>query len=204
MNRKTFLLSTIAGSVTVSTGALNSAQAEPSMPLSVSILANEILPPRPTFSPEPTRFLSMPARYPHIVVAIRNESSAPIRIWTDGCSMGCYNLTFELLGVEDKPLPKPVRLSRGSLGFGGNVPDYTLLAPGEMALREAELAQGPEPPNGRIGWMYWDFPRIPEGSGVHVRLRAVYEIPANADTRAHQVWTGRIVSPTYRYLCQLT
>jgi len=204
MNRKAFLLSTIAGSVAVSTGAQDAAQAAPSMPISVSILANEIVTPNPTLSPEPIRFLDMPARYPHIVVAIRNESSAPIRIWADRCGMGCNNLTFELLGVDDTPLPKPVRLLRGALQFGADMPVSTLLSPGEAALREAEIAQGPEPPNGRNGWMYWDFPQITDGAGVTVQLRAVYEVPANVDTREHKVWTGRVVSPTYRYLCRLS
>lgn len=198
MNRKTFLLSTIGGAA-ASVCAQNRVQAETTTPLSLSILASEILPPAPPLAPEPIRFLTMPARFPHIAIAIRNESSSPIRIWTDGCGMGCTNLSFELLGVDDMLSAKPIRLQRGALAFGGNAPTCTLLAPGEMALREAEIHQGPEPPNGRHGWTYWDFPQIAEGTGVKVRLQAVYEIPPNADTREHDVWTGRIVSPAFWY-----
>lgn len=201
MNRKAFLLSTITGSMAAC--AQNSVRAEAITPISVSILASEILPPDAALFPEPIRLLTMPPRFPHISVAIRNTSGSPVRIWTDRCGVGCTNLTFELLAVDDTPLPKPIQLLRGGLQFGGNVPSWTLLAPGEMALREAEIHQGPEPPNGRQGWMYWDFPRITEEAGVTVQLRAIYEIQPNGDTRAHDVWTGRVVSPTQRYLIRM-
>ena len=46
----------------------------------------------------------------------------------------------------------------------------------------------------------WRDPPLPEqGKSRTVRLRAIFEVPADQETKANQVWTGKALSPEDAY-----
>ena len=65
-------------------------------------------------------------------------------------------------------------------GWDKNYPDRTTIPPGDHLLFEVSFDEAT-----------WQAPPLPEsGKSRTVRLQAIFEVPADQDTKANQVWTG--------------
>jgi hypothetical protein len=196
MNRKQFLLSVAGAGLGAAETPSGGEEAEPKPLLAVSIAPSEILRSGVSEDRSLLRRITLKQPSPHLNIALRNLSDQPLHLWSEGCSWGCYNLSLEVAAIEEKVLEKPLKVERGGVQFGANAPTITVLPPGEMIVREAELNLPREGQGVPQGWAYWGFPFPPEGRSRKIQMRAVYEVHPDAYTRKHRVWTGRIVSPT--------
>lgn len=120
----------------------------------------------------------------HVVVT--NVSTRPIRLWRDWCSWGYFNLSF--VGTERDG--KTFTVKRKPRGWDKNDPDWAIILPGDHMVLDVVFKDGtwdydPAPTVGRL-WRVW--------------LRAVFEVPADDQTKEHGVWTGLVTSPDDVYL----
>jgi hypothetical protein len=113
-------------------------------------------------------------------VVLKNRGSAPIKIWTAGCSFGYSALTLEWTDASGKT----VRVTRKPVVFKQNTPMTLTIAPGASTTVEVAPASS--------GWVGAPLPA--PGSSARVTLRAVYHIPADSLTRQYGVWTGTATS----------
>ena len=117
----------------------------------------------------------------HFHVILSNTSSRAQRVFRDSNSWGYYSLSFELEeGGGRKWVAKKKRTA-----FSMNVPSWWEIPPGENLVID----------------VYWGDERTWEGfppfrTDSKLRLRAVFEIKPDAETKQYQVWTGRMTSPT--------
>jgi hypothetical protein len=119
----------------------------------------------------------------HVVVT--NVSNQPLRLWREWCSWGYYNLSFEVTDEDGKT----TTVKKKQRGWRKNYPDWFLVAPSEHMVFDITLDES-----------VWENPPLPEkGKSRVVKMRAVLEIPEDADTKGSGVWTGKVVSPEHSY-----
>jgi hypothetical protein len=115
----------------------------------------------------------------HVVVA--NNSGKPINLWREWCSWGYPNLSFEV----DLGDGKIVMLKKKAGEWTKNYPDFQTLKPGDLYVIPVKF-------DGTL----WELP-IGKGEASKARdlkMRAVYHIETDEDSRKSEVWTGRIES----------
>lgn len=172
----------------------------PLKPLAIEILASEM---RLATDGKPGRvrvvqFRSRPLR---LNVLLRNTSDRPLRLWEEGNSWGFENLKLDVLALDGKTLPKPIRVVRTAAGWGANGPTFSELPPGESLIREV-LLEGPSKGVPSV-WTYFNFP-LPNNSEYRaIRLRAVYDIPKEAAAEKLKILTGQITSEPQDYLMRI-
>jgi hypothetical protein len=113
----------------------------------------------------------------HVVVT--NVTKEPVRLWREWCSWGYFNLFFEVQFGEEKPL-KMVKELRG---WDKNYPDFAEIAAGEHLVLEVKLDPG-----------VWRIPFEKAGEPRAARLRAIYAVEPDDESKRHVVWTGRVES----------
>ena len=120
----------------------------------------------------------------HFHVVLLNGSGQPVRLWAEWCSWGAENLRLELT----LPDGKRTTIRKHPLAYKRNAAAWFTLGPGEATVREVyPLSMEPR--------RMWDqFPEIPPGKTLRVKLRAVFEIPRDAYTEQRGVWAGRVES----------
>jgi len=138
----------------------------------------------------------------HFHVTLTNTSSHEIQLWREWCSWGYFALSFE---VEDSD-GKKWTIKRADRGWDKNYPDYFTLPPGESFPLDVELNDGtwenlsvfeaPGPGFIRVPG-YEDFPT---DKMKNIRMRAIYEVRGDSDSRENDVWTGSVVSPWDDYI----
>lgn len=122
-------------------------------------------------------------------VLLTNKSRRPVRVWQEWCSWGYYSLQFEAFGEDGtRHLLKKKRTS-----FYANFEDYVdLLSDGSVVwhvvLNPSEWED--------LSWLSKD-------TVEHVKLRAIYTIPADDDTKKYGIWTGRASSGIYDFILSL-
>ncbi len=128
----------------------------------------------------------------HIHVLITNTSDEPIRLWSDRYSWGYSNLSFEIIDEGGMAVGK---VSKKSRGWNKNFPDWLQIGPGESYVLNVDLFS-------EQGRKIWDG--VPKPIGVSakpylVKLRSVYEVKPDEQSRKIGVWTGKIKSSVGTY-----
>lgn len=118
-------------------------------------------------------------------VVITNVSGQPVRLWKEWCSWGYFNLSFVVTGRDGKTFV----VKRKPRGWDKNYPDWAIVPPGDhrvfdVSFEDSTWENVPVPPASRLG---------------RVRMKAVYEVPEDEQTRKHRVWTGQAASPEEAY-----
>lgn len=127
------------------------------------------------------RTLSLGESAAEFHVVLTNISSEPVRLWKEWCSWGYFNLTFELEFDDEKPVP----VEKTERGWDKNFPDFVEIPPGEHFVLPVRLTAD-----------VWKFDFVKRGGAEprRARLRAVYAVEPDDQSRAHGVWTGRVES----------
>jgi hypothetical protein len=121
----------------------------------------------------------------HFHVMVTNVSKETIRLWKEWCSWGYYNLSFEAREGEGK-----VKLiSKRIPGWEKNFPDWIAIPPGEHLIIDVGL----EPS------LWKNSPLAGRSGEATLRLKAIFEIPEDEDSKEHKVWTGRVTSAETEY-----
>jgi hypothetical protein len=121
----------------------------------------------------------------HFYVVVTNVSGEPIRLWKEWCSWGYFNLSFQV--TDDAG--RSVEVRKQNRDWTKNYPDMMIIPTGEHHVREINF----DPTT-------WENPPMTEaGRSRSVRLRAIYGIQANTETKEHGVWTGQVSSPEASY-----
>jgi hypothetical protein len=128
-----------------------------------------------------------PTRHFHVIV--RNIGETPQRIWDETFSWGYEALSFEVVGDDGSVSV----IRKKKTVFIRNVPASWVVDPGESFVFDVYLG------NRKI----WDGVPSPGPSCKTVRLRAVYAVLPDEESKKLSVWTGRVSSTTERIeLCQ--
>lgn len=123
----------------------------------------------------------------HVVVT--NVSKQPVRLWKEWCSWGYFNLSFVVTGEDGKTSV----VKKHGRNWANNFPDWMIIPPGDHLVYEVTFDEtvwegAPARPPGR------DL-----GQPLRVKMKAIYEVPADDHAREHGVWTGRVSSPEETY-----
>lgn len=126
----------------------------------------------------------------HFHVLVTNVSDGPVRLWSDRYSWGYGNLSFE--SIDDNG--NVTRIAKLPRDWGKNYPDWLELAAGESYVLNVDWTS-------EAGRALWDGP--PGAAGKQrptlVKLRGVYEVLPDDQSRKLGVWTGKITSPVGSY-----
>jgi len=206
MNRKRFLISA-AGATLAPALAPGLAMAEAThgaapdlvikdsaQGLALAILPSEFMPGADSKAPA-QRVIRFHSRPRHFNVVLRNTSRRPLRLWGEENSWGFYNLRLEITGLDGK-VQKPISVERGQVGWGGNGPRFVVLPPGEMLVREIELALTAE--DGTItstARSYYNFPFPADLTERQIQLAVYYTVLPSDASKTNGVWTGMIATP---------
>jgi hypothetical protein len=113
-------------------------------------------------------------------VVLTNVSDRLLRIWTEGNSWGYDALSFEISDRKGKTW----RAQRKPRPWDKNVPYYLLLEPHDQMVIEVTPANPDE----------WEgFPHAPDQPQTF-KMRAIFEIKPDRESKRLEVWTGRVVS----------
>jgi hypothetical protein len=154
--------------------------AEPQPP---DTLAVRIVP--TTFREPAGRAITLGGPTQHFHVVVTNVSGNPIRVWREWCSWGYFTLSFQATDEAGKT----TTVKKKDRGWDKNYPDWTTIPPGDHLVFEVSFDEAT-----------WQDPPLPEQGKVRtVRLRAIFEVPADQDTKASQIWTGKTLSPEDAY-----
>jgi hypothetical protein len=159
------------------------AQAPPAAPLTI-----QIVPTAARGTDRPALQLHEPRDHFHVVLT--NVSKETIRLWKEWCSWGYYNLSFEARNGGGKPKV----ISKRIPGWDDNFPDWIALPPGEQLIIDVGL----EPS------LWKNSPLVGRAEQATLRLKAIFEIPDDEDSKANKVWTGRVTSPETEYVLYWT
>lgn len=126
----------------------------------------------------------------HFHILVTNVSDKPIRLWTDRFSWGYDNLSFELIGDDGKVS----RIVKKPREYDKNFPDWLELEAGGSYVLNVDWFS-------EQGRAVWDDAPVANGKAkpTLVKLRAVYEVIPDEQSRKLGVWTGKIVSPEQMY-----
>jgi hypothetical protein len=119
----------------------------------------------------------------HVVVT--NNTTKAIRLWKEWCSWGYFNLSFE---ARDKD-GKLIKIARAERGWLKNYPDWIVVPPGEHFVIDVSFAEQP--------WTATPGP-LPRPQQT-IKLRAIYEISSDKETKQEGVWTGKVSSIEREY-----
>jgi hypothetical protein len=120
----------------------------------------------------------------HFHVVLLNHGDKPVRLWDEWCSWGAGNLRLEMTLPDGKRLT----VRKQPQEYSKNFPSWSTLGPGEATVREVY-------PLATQAGRAWDgFPKVGPGRTLRVKLRAVFEVPRDADTEQRGVWSGRVES----------
>lgn len=118
----------------------------------------------------------------HFAVVLRNTSDQPQRVWREWCSWGYFLLSFVVTDLAGKA----VAVRRPARVWTKNFPDFEEILPGESLVRDIYF--------GNDAWE--SFPRSEKADGNPFKLQAVFSSPADDQSKEHNVWSGKVVSPT--------
>jgi hypothetical protein len=121
----------------------------------------------------------------HFHVVVTNVSGEPIRLWKEWCSWGYFDLSFQ---VTDEA-GFSVKVEKNNRAWTKNFPDTEIIPPGGHHLQEVTF----DPTD-------WAGLPPPEANRRKaVRMKAIYDIRPDGETKEHGVWTGQVSSPEESY-----
>lgn len=115
-------------------------------------------------------------------VVLTNRSNQPLKLWKEWNSWGYYCLSFE---IQD-PQGRATNVAKGGMAWGRNFPDDIVLPPGESWVWDVQW-------DDKV-WNNLPKPSDAGKGGNHVKMRAVFEIKPDEESKEHGVWTGKIHS----------
>jgi hypothetical protein len=121
----------------------------------------------------------------HFSVVITNVGKSPVRLWRDWCSWGYFNLSFEATDQDGMR----VAVTKNQRAWDKNYPDWMIIPPGDHMVIEVAFDAA----------TWRNAPVPPPGQQRTVKLRALYEVPADAEAKTNKVWTGKASSPENTY-----
>jgi hypothetical protein len=127
----------------------------------------------------------------HFHVVVVNASDKPVRLWSDRFSWGYDNLSFELVADDGAVTP----ITKKPRGWDKNFPDWLELPPGGSYVLNVDWFSA-------AGREIWENAPLAGGAAPKPRLfklRAVYEIKPDGESKKLGVWTGKIASPVDVY-----
>ena len=146
----------------------------------------------PTSTDAQGRNIHLYKKSEHFYVVITNVSGNPIRLWREWNSWGYDNLSFVLVGSTGRNTV----ISKRPIGaWAKNSPDSAILAPGDHMVIEVTFDD--ETAQGETMWL--NAPAPETGDPLQIKMKAVYAIVANRDTKKYGIWTGRAFSPEDTY-----
>jgi len=119
-------------------------------------------------------------------VLLTNVSGKPIRLWQEWCSWGYDCLQLE---VTEKDGTKHL-LKKKRTNFYRNFPDYVELGQGDSVVWRVELRAS----------VWEDLSWLPKDRLPMVKLRALFTISEDGDSKEHGIWTGHEVSELYDFV----
>lgn len=119
-------------------------------------------------------------------VLLTNVSKKPVRVWQEWCSWGYYSLKFEAFGEDGKRH----LIKRKPTSFYANFPDCVELPPGESVVWRVEL----DPSE----WV--DLSWLATNKVEHVKLRAIYSVDTDEESKRYDVWVGCSSSRMYDFI----
>ena len=126
----------------------------------------------------------------HFHVLLTNVSGKPLRLWTDRYSWGYANLSFELVDEAGKV----TRIAKKPRGWSKNYPDWLEVEAGGSYVLSVDWTS-------EQGRGLWE--NAPSAMGRErptlVKIRAVYEVQLDDESRKLGVWTGKVTSPVETY-----
>jgi hypothetical protein len=127
--------------------------------------------------------LYRPSQHFHVVVT--NVSKEPVRLWREWCSWGYFNISFTVTDESGKT----VTVKKRPRGWDHNFPDWSVVAPGGHMVFEIALDD-----------TTWQGAQSPKTHRTQrVRMKAVYAVPVDPETKGDGIWTGEISSPEDEY-----
>jgi ankyrin repeat protein len=157
------------------------AEARQSKALSVAILVEKDKSGRPIIDRE--------AKFK---VVFTNHSNKPIQLWSERCEPGHDTLSFRVEEGDGKPAlmcKRPV----DSSAWTKSPPSTIAILPKSTFEWEVSLAG--------FFWGTWEWKGCPEpNTGQVVTFTAILSIKPTAETRQHNVWTGRVLSQPIKAL----
>jgi len=127
----------------------------------------------------------------HFHVLITNKSDDAVRLWSDRYSWGYDNLFFEIVDEGGMVIGT---ISKKPRGWDKNFPDWLSIKPGESYVLNVDFFSE----QGRKIWE--NVPTLKRGTKPHlVKLRAVYEVKPDEQSRKLDIWTGKIISSVGTY-----
>ena len=122
-------------------------------------------------------------------VLVRNIAATPQKIWDATFSWGYYALSFEVVGQDGSVSI----IRKRETAFTRNVPGTWTVDPGQSFVFDVYLGDR----------TVWDGVPIPGPSCKDMRLRAIYTVSPDEESKKLAVWTGRVSSATESILlCQ--
>ena len=152
-------------------------------PAEVAALTVRIVPTSYREKGGPAIELDRPSDHFHVVVT--NVSGQPIRVWSERCSWGYSNLSFQL--TDDAG--RSVEVSKVRRAWTKNAAVTEIIPPGGHYVREVTF----DPQT----WYGWPLPEANEHKAV--RMKAIYDIRPEGLTTKRGVWTGQVSSPEESY-----
>lgn len=114
-------------------------------------------------------------------VVLTNLSDKPVRLWREWCSWGYFALSF----VVNDDAGKATVVKKAGRGWDKNYPDWTQLDPGDSMVFEVTFGENT-----------WENAPLPApGKSLKVRMKAVYEVREDEESKKLNVWTGKVESP---------
>ena len=130
-----------------------------------------------------TEILFSMKRDPGISISFCPRASEVLKVFQEWNSWGFYARSF--LAVDEKDKAKRYRLAPTESDLGDkNFAATHLLNTGQFLITDIHLCDG-----------YWAVePKLPEDVPARLTLTGIFEIKADAESKAQNVWTGRIES----------
>ena len=123
-------------------------------------------------------------------VVIRNISDDNKKVWTEWYSWGYYTLYFEFVNSQGKRWT----IHKKARGWDKNFPQYWVLNPGDNLVINVSFNDGE-----------WEkLPFLEKGEDyptkTKIRIKAIFEIKPDKESRKNQVWVGKIESDQKEYV----
>jgi hypothetical protein len=129
--------------------------------------------------------LYRPSQHFHVVVT--NVSKEHVRLWREWCSRGYFNVSFTVTDESGKT----VTVKKRPRGWDKNYPDCSVIPPGGHMIFEISFDD--------TTWQGAPLPEPEMRQTRRVRMKAVYAVPVDPETKRDGIWTGEISSPEDEY-----
>lgn len=121
----------------------------------------------------------------HFYVVVTNDTSEPIRLWKEKYSWGYFNLMFEVTDEKGQSFA----VKKRARAWDKNLRDWDVIPPGGHHVREVNF----DPTT-------WENSPMPEARRSRtVRMRAIFSIQPDAESKKLGIWTGQVSSPEDSY-----